>query len=191
MSRSRKHVTLGLDGDVQPPGPGQAIVRALGSRGSNLIEVEFPDGRQTLVLMPAKFNKKLWVKRGGFVMVEDSAQAEGDTKVTGTIVSVLYDDQIKQLQKMDGVWPKEFAAKDGKGSLEDMMPPSESEESDQEEGQAAAAGAAGAAAARPSGGDNGEEEDDDDDGLPPLQQNTNRKVVYHEVSESDDDDDDD
>ena len=32
-------MTLGLDGDVQPPGPGQAIVRALGSRGSNVIEV--------------------------------------------------------------------------------------------------------------------------------------------------------
>ncbi|PNW84714.1 hypothetical protein CHLRE_03g155800v5 [Chlamydomonas reinhardtii] len=197
MSRSRKHVTLGLDGDVQPPGPGQAIVRALGSRGSNVIEVEFPDGRQTLVLMPAKFNKKLWVKRGGFVMVEDSAQAEGDTKVTGTIVSVLYDDQIKQLQKMEGVWPKEFA-KDGKASLEDMMPPSDSEESDQEEGQAGASAAAVAGAAKavaaPHGGDHGEEEgeeEDDDDGLPPLQQNTNRKVVYHEVSESDDDDDDD
>lgn len=72
--------------------------------GPAAAQVEFPDGRQTLVLMPAKFNKKLWVKRGGFVMVEDSAQAEGDTKVTGTIVSVLYDDQIKQLQKMEGVW---------------------------------------------------------------------------------------
>ncbi|KAG2440229.1 hypothetical protein HXX76_004341 [Chlamydomonas incerta] len=192
-------MALGLDGDVQPPGPGQAIVRALGSRGSNVIEVEFPDGRQTLVLMPAKFNKKLWVKRGGFVMVEDSAQAEADTKVTGTIVSVLYDDQIKQLQKMGGVWPKEFAGKDGKGSLEDMMPPSDSEESDQGEGlpgDAAAGGPAGPApapaVAAPQGarGDGEEDDDDDDDGLPPLQQNTNRKVVYHEVSSDDDEDDD-
>ncbi|EFJ48885.1 hypothetical protein VOLCADRAFT_104609 [Volvox carteri f. nagariensis] len=119
MSRSRKHVTLGLDEEVQPPGPGQSIVRALGSRGSNLIAVEFPDGRQTLVLMPAKFNKKLWVKRGGYLLVEDSPAAGGDSKVTGTILSVLYDDQIKQLAKMPGIWPKEFASKEDKGSLDD------------------------------------------------------------------------
>lgn len=127
MSRSRKHVTMELDEHVQPPGPAQSLVRALGSRGSNLIavssknyqalsihagrepflcpsQVEFPDGRQTLVLMPAKFNKKLWVKRGGYLLVEDSPAAGDDSKITGTIVSVLYDDHIKQLSKMPGVW---------------------------------------------------------------------------------------
>ncbi|GLC42676.1 hypothetical protein PLESTB_001126200 [Pleodorina starrii] len=173
MSRSRKHVTLGLDEDVQPPEPGQSIVRALGSRGSNLIAVEFPDGRQTLVLMPAKFNKKLWVKRGGYLLVEDSPAAGDDTKVTGTILSVLYDDQIKQLSKMPGVWPKEFALKADKGSLEDMMPPSGSDEEEE---------ADGAEGAKPG------PQDGDEDDAPPLPQNTNRKVVYHEVSESDDED---
>ncbi|KXZ47675.1 hypothetical protein GPECTOR_33g557 [Gonium pectorale] len=168
MSRSRKHITQGVDGDIEPPGPGQAIVRALGSRGSNLIEVEFPDGRQTLVLMPAKFNKKLWVKRGGFLLVENSEAAEGDTKVTGSILSILYDDQIKQLRKMPGVWPEAFESKEGKASLEDMMPPSGSDgEGEEEEG--------------PGAGDDGD--------LPPLHQNTNRKVVYHDVSDSDDDED--
>ena len=39
MSR-RKHVTLNaLQQEVEPPGEGQHIVRAVGSRGSNLIEV--------------------------------------------------------------------------------------------------------------------------------------------------------
>ncbi|KAG2489844.1 hypothetical protein HYH03_011647 [Edaphochlamys debaryana] len=174
MSRSRKHVTLGLDGDVEAPGPGQSIVRALGSRGSNLIEVEFPDGRQTLVMMPAKFNKKLWVKRGGFLLIEASEEAQQDTKVTGTIVGVLYDDQIKQLSKMPGVWPAEFSTREGKGTLEDMMPPPESDEEggQDEEG--------GEGAGRPRA---------DDADLPPLHQNTNRKVVYHEVSDSDEEDD--
>ena len=40
MSRRRKHMTLGSEQqDVGPPQEGQAIVRALGSRGSNLVEV--------------------------------------------------------------------------------------------------------------------------------------------------------
>jgi hypothetical protein len=39
MSRRRKHVTLALEQDIEPPGPGQAIVRALGTRGGNIVEV--------------------------------------------------------------------------------------------------------------------------------------------------------
>ncbi|GIL77429.1 hypothetical protein Vretifemale_6881 [Volvox reticuliferus] len=156
MSRSRKHVTLGLDEDVQPPGPGQSIVRALGSRGSNLIAVEFPDGRQTLVLMPAKFNKKLWVKRGGYLLVEDSPAAGEDTKVTGTILSVLYDDHIKQLAKMPGVWPEEFVLKEEKSSIEKLIPPSHIHHDGDEERQAGPA--------------------DDDGGVSALPQNSNRKV---------------
>lgn len=58
--------------------------------------------------MPAKFNKKLWVRRGGYVIVEHIHDQEGggdpNTKVTGTIVAVLYEDHIKQLKKIEGVW---------------------------------------------------------------------------------------
>lgn len=38
MSR-RKHLLQSLEQEVEPPGEGQHIVRALGSRGSNIIEV--------------------------------------------------------------------------------------------------------------------------------------------------------
>lgn len=69
-------------------------------------QVEYPDGRQTLVMMPAKFNKKLWVRRGGFLIVDNSAAAEADasTQVTGTIRTVLYSEHIKELLKLPGVW---------------------------------------------------------------------------------------
>ena len=40
MSRARKHVLQeALAGEIEPPGPDQYIVRALGARGGNLIEV--------------------------------------------------------------------------------------------------------------------------------------------------------
>jgi hypothetical protein len=80
-------------------------------------------------MMPNKFNKMLWVKRGGYVIVEGgmnasaadsqpqpgrplqgqlqgqgaAAAGENGGKVTGTIVAVLYADHIKQLKKQ-GVW---------------------------------------------------------------------------------------
>lgn len=66
------------------------------------MQVEFPDGRRTLCLIPAKFHKKLWIKNGNFLVVE---AVEGvDAAVTGQIVQVLYAEHVKQLQRMPGVW---------------------------------------------------------------------------------------
>ncbi len=71
-----------------------------------LPQVELPDGTQTLCMMPAKFNKKLWVKRGGYLIINESQEAQQDrnTSITGTIAAVLYDDHIKALKRMSGVW---------------------------------------------------------------------------------------
>ena len=67
--------------------------------------MSYPDGKSTLVLLPAKFNKKLWVRRGGFVIIDEvDAEATGDNRVTGTIVSVLFDADVRQLKKLPGVW---------------------------------------------------------------------------------------
>lgn len=105
MSKWRKHVTS--PDYVEPPQDGQEIVKALGSRGSNLIEVELASGEQTLCLLPAKFNKKLWVKRGGFLIVAlgDVAATES---VSGTIVHVLYEADVRRLKAMPSVWPPAF-----------------------------------------------------------------------------------
>jgi hypothetical protein len=64
--------------------------------------VQFASGRNTLCLLPAKFPKKLWVKVGTFLIVEDVEDA--DSRVTGQIVHVLYEEHVKQLKKMPGVW---------------------------------------------------------------------------------------
>ncbi len=51
-------------------------------------QVQLPSGRQTLCMIPQKFNKKLWVRSGGFVVVEEDESAAGDAKITGTICQV-------------------------------------------------------------------------------------------------------
>ena len=67
------------------------------------MQAETADGRDLLCFLPAKFNKKLWIKRGGYIIVE-----EGDTdvedKVTATIVKVLFEQDVKALRKIPGVW---------------------------------------------------------------------------------------
>ncbi len=79
--------------------------RSLDWSNSHALQVETADGRQTLSMLPQKFNKKLWVKRGGFVLVEEGGpEAEAAGKVTCSIVQVLYEDQVKALKRMQGAW---------------------------------------------------------------------------------------
>ena len=67
--------------------------------------MEFPDGRSTLALLPAKFHKKLWVRKGSYLIVEDAAEAGDEgSRVTGLVAAVLYADHVKQLRRMPGVW---------------------------------------------------------------------------------------
>ncbi len=65
-------------------------------------QVEYPDGRTTLCLLPSKFHKKFWIKRGTFLIIE---AAEGvEDRISGQIVGVLYEAHVKRLKRMEGVW---------------------------------------------------------------------------------------
>lgn len=109
-------------------------------------------------MLPQKFNKKLWIRKGGYVIVEEEEKAAADTKVTGLIITILYDEHIKQLKKR-GEWPEDFSTDIREGELVG---------SDREEEEAI------------------EREGSEDDDLPPLHRNTNRRPIVHEP-ESDDD----
>jgi hypothetical protein len=135
-----------------------------------------------------------------------------DQRVTGQIVNVLYSEHVKQLKKMDGVWPAAFDGAEGAA-------PAAREE---EEGSGSGSGGAGAGeveaalqnlslggqsgapparAGTAAGGDAGEAPDaalgrgsggessseSDDDGLPPLTRIQNRRVVEYALSETDSD----
>ena len=69
------------------------------------LQVEFPNGRRTLAMLPARFNKKLWVRRGGYLIVDEAEDAAAGTgAVSALIVSVLYADGVHALRKLPGVW---------------------------------------------------------------------------------------
>lgn len=62
--------------------------------------------------MPARFHKRLWIKRGGFlvVTVPDVPPTGG---LAGEVVAVLYARDVARMKGMAGVWPPEFAGEDG------------------------------------------------------------------------------
>jgi hypothetical protein len=236
-----KHVlTAALQDEVAPPGPGQVVVKALGSRGGNLIEVqerereganwesggggrraaaarpahprppsltnshtptlslpppqvERPDGSTFFAVLPARFHKRLWVKRGGYLIVDapdgtaGGGEAEGEAeagasalaaaaaaaaastakgpgKVAGVIAAVLYEPDVRRLKAMPGVWPPEFGE-------------AEAERAGVEEEEGAGGGGGGG------GGDDGGHTPSSDDGLPPLEANPNQRRYEHAYSE--------
>ena len=124
-------------------GEGQRIAIVVQSHGGNLLAVRTDSDGTGLAILPTKFRKLIWIKRGDYVVVSESSgqieTADGDEgRVRFLIETVLYPDAIKELQKQ-GKWPASFdreAAASGKASSEPAgrgLPPADNDEEDGEE----------------------------------------------------------
>ena len=126
-----------------------------------------PSGEKQLALLPTKFNKLIWMKRGDYVIVTESegqfTTASGKQNgVSSLIEHILMKDQIHHIKK-EGLWPKEWEESESV-AVEKV----EEEEEEQDDGEKE------------------ESDEDDSDSDFSLEGNPNRRSFY---VESDDDDD--
>lgn len=77
---------------------GDMIARVLDFRGSNILQVELPDGHISLARMPNKFQKIAWVRTGGFLIIQQG-QVDGKEKVDCEVKAVLYPVQVKTMRR--------------------------------------------------------------------------------------------
>lgn len=77
---------------------GQEIARVKQVAGSNLYLVQLPSDTELLVELPSRFRSTLWIKRGGYVVIDTRAFAERINKLDGEIVNVIFEE--KQWKKM-------------------------------------------------------------------------------------------
>jgi probable RNA-binding protein EIF1AD len=110
MSRSRKHITTQLINSYPEPRPTESIVRVVSTRGTNQVEVEYPNKEKILVMMPSKFKKLVWTKKGDYLIIATDRSEHNRGKIKGIIEHVLLPHQIKHLKRI-GVWPIEFVEK--------------------------------------------------------------------------------
>ena len=92
------------------PSDSQQVVVVTGLPGGNLLNVQSADGRAFLCRVPAKFRNRVWVIKGGYLIVEMAAgDADGEAlgKVQASLAHHLYRDQIKHLKGV-GKWPAAF-----------------------------------------------------------------------------------
>lgn len=105
--------------DLPEPTEDERIARVVSTRGGNQFEVCVAgESSSNLAILPTKFHKLVWVKRGDYVLVEvgqDGKEDESKTSVDGgirhMITHILYKDQISHLRSKS-LWPDdpEFAA---------------------------------------------------------------------------------
>ncbi|KIW21118.1 hypothetical protein PV08_01698 [Exophiala spinifera] len=133
---SRRKIRNTAEETLTPPdslSPGQTIARVIKAQGKDLYSVKTPDATELLVELEAKFRGTIFVKRGGYVLIDTSA-TDRDNKIQGEIVNIVGDEKTWRKQPY---WPAQFAPKprrvdsDEEESLVGKMPPSDSEEDDE------------------------------------------------------------
>ncbi|KAL3650360.1 hypothetical protein CASFOL_006763 [Castilleja foliolosa] len=167
MKGGRKNLKRAVEDEMSTLEVGKSIMQVMDLRGSNLIEVMDSKGEKFIAIFPAKFQKSMWIRRGNFVVIDETGReeaVESGRKVAGMVTQVLYHDQIRLLQK-SSEWPEIFKST-SQAYEKPNLPPCTSQKDD----------------------DDDEESCSDDDGLAPLEANTNRvnPNLYVE-SESDSD----
>ena len=147
------------------------------------MECECADGTSSLYWLPSKFSKVVWAQRGDFLIVEPdntAAEASRDSKITCTIVQILFPEQVAHLRKLP-CWPEGFPKEVRKpqGDMNDVPAQSAGEADCAHE-----AGAVEGTGAVDNGQDEGSESESDD---ADLFVNNNRN--YDDLIESDGDED--
>lgn len=130
---SRRKIRNTAEATLTPPdslSAGQTLARIVKAQGKDLYSVQTPDGTNLLVELEAKFRGTIFVKRGGYVLVDSSATGR-ENKIQGEIVNIVRDERTWRKQPY---WPPQFVKKpdpvdsDEEESLVGKMPPSDSEE---------------------------------------------------------------
>jgi len=96
MPRPKRQLLATAEETSNPPTAleaGQAIARVVKGEGKNLYTVALPDGQSLLVELPGRFRSTIWMKYGGFVLVDTTSFKDRENKLDGGIINVVRDEK--------------------------------------------------------------------------------------------------
>ncbi len=97
MGRPKRNFLATAEETSTPPASldrSHAIARVKKAEGKNLYSVELSTGdKPLLVELPSRFRSQIWIKRGGYVVVDMSAFEDRDNKLDGEIVNVVREEK--------------------------------------------------------------------------------------------------
>lgn len=114
----RKGVTNDVLHGNPIPEEGELVAKVKGSRGGNIIDIHCGDNSEGIAVMPQKFRKLIWVKRGDYVIVSGAQEDEGASDevenggnnsglIRYRVKHILYKDQIRHIKSVN-LWPNIF-----------------------------------------------------------------------------------
>jgi len=108
MGRPKRNVLAAAEESTTPPdelASNHSLARVVRAEGNNLYSCELPSrgkGPETvLVELAARFRNTIWIKRGGYVLVEiePAESRKPGSKVDGEIINVVRDERAWRKQK--------------------------------------------------------------------------------------------
>ena len=116
MGRPKRHLLATAAETISPPSSldqGHSIALIKKAEGNNLYSVELPMEKEPLLVeLPSRFRSQIWIKRGGYVVVDKSAFNDRENKLGGEIVNVVRDEKQWRKQAywlVSQSWPKSTA----------------------------------------------------------------------------------
>ncbi|KAI2607268.1 nucleic acid-binding protein [Hypoxylon fragiforme] len=135
MGRPKRDIRAAAEESTTPPAQltqSQSLARVIKAEGNSLYSCSLPNKRTVLVELAARFRNTIWIKRGGYVLVDLADPKEQKGKVEGEVVNVVRDEKEWRKQSF---WPNEFPRStyddsEDEESTVGRMPPSDSEDED-------------------------------------------------------------
>ena len=97
MPRPKRNLLATAQETASPPAAlddNHAITRVRKAEGKNLYLVELPNHPDPLLVeLPSRFRSQIWIKRGGYVLIDTAAFLDRDNKLDGEIVNVVREEK--------------------------------------------------------------------------------------------------
>lgn len=97
MGRPKRSFLTTAEETSTPPttlDDGHQIARVLKAEGKNLYSVKIcGQAEPLLVELPSRFRSQIWIKRGGFVVVDRAAFEDRENKLDGEIANIVRDEK--------------------------------------------------------------------------------------------------
>jgi len=96
MGRPKRDMRAAAEASTTPPDeltPSQHVARVIKAEGNSLYACSLPDNKTVLVELASRFRNTIWIKRGGYVLVELAAPGQQTGKVEGEIANVVREEK--------------------------------------------------------------------------------------------------
>ncbi|KAL3427378.1 translation initiation factor 1a if-1 [Phlyctema vagabunda] len=97
MGRPKRNVFAAAEETSTPPSaltPTQSIARVVKAAGNSLYTCTLPDKSTMLAELPSRFRNTIWIRNGGYVLVDTKEADVRENKIGGEIINVVRDEHM-------------------------------------------------------------------------------------------------